>query len=61
MRYIQQYSDGRATMVFCNTRKAAQQAAKHVAEEVRRLHANPFIQDGAHAARYACAKSMCVC
>jgi len=45
LRLITQYNDDRPTLVFCNTRKSAQNAAHHLLTEVEKLGPgrNPFV------------------
>lgn len=55
-----QYSRGKSALVFCSTRKGAQEAAQTLSQTAMTFgHSNPFIKDGEQEARLREASFSC--
>ena len=48
MRILDEYAEHKPTLIFCNTRKAATQAAQHLAREAGSVDRNPFVFSADH-------------
>jgi replicative superfamily II helicase len=48
MRVLEEYAERKPALVFCNTRKAAVQAAQHLAREAAGTAPSPFVYSADH-------------
>ena len=48
MRILDEHADHKPSLIFCNTRKSAMQAAQHLAKEAATAARNPFVFSADH-------------